>query len=131
MRFDYFGVVHEALKEAPPYTDREIEAVRYFTKGKLDDFTRKKIEIKSTGEVIAWEHPSLEGFFMGLTTAIEEGQKVGKLDNFHYIHGRQEDIDKMVRLWELKTRIEAMGGVEEVLFDILARLEAIEKRLKD
>ena len=128
---DYFGLVSEALKEAPPYTEKEIEAVRYFTKGKLDDFTRKKIEIKSTGEVIAWEHPSPLGFFMVLAEAVEAGQKIGKLDDFHYIYGKQENIDKMVRLWELKTKLEEAGGIEEVIFDILTRLEAVEKKLEN
>ena len=128
---DYFGLVSDALKESPPYTEKEIEAVRYFTKGQLDSYTRKKIEIKSTGEVIAWEHPSPLGFFMGINTAINEGCKVTKIDDFHYIYGKQENIDKMVRLWELKTKLEEAGGIEEVIFDILARLEAVEKKLEN
>lgn len=129
---DYFNLVSEALKESPPYTEKEIEAVRYFTKGKLRGSNRKKIEITSDKvKTSEYTYPAHEVIFMALADAVEAGEKIGKLDNFHFIHGKQEDIDKMVRLWELKTKLEEAGGIEEVIFDVLARLEAVEKKLEN
>lgn len=129
---DYFGLVSDALKESPPYTEKEIEAVRYFTKGKLRGFNRKKIEITSdkvgTSE---YTYPAHEVIFMALADAVEAGEKIGKLDNFHFIHGKQEDIDMMVRRMEFEIKIKELGGVECLLLNILTRLEAVEKKLEN
>lgn len=129
---DYFNLVSEALKESPPYTEKEIEAVRYFTKGKLRGANRKKIEITSDKVVTSeYTYPAHEVIFMALAEAVEAGEKIGKLDNFHFIHGKQEDIDKTVRRMELEIKIKELGGVECLLLNILTRLEAVEKKLEN